>query len=655
MRTELVKKINRYFHDEEGRFFAGRHGRRIRREQLFYEDFFRRYAAAGRRRLRVLDIGSGTGLVGSALPNDRYELILTDISSGMLNVARDNLKSKWDKYVACDAENLPFKNGAFDIITCNAAMHHFPSVDNFAREMQRALTPEGALIIGFETNRKFWTTWPISLLYRAAALLRRNTRRNDPDYEFVCKRVNQRLIKEKAIACPMRDEDIFTLVDIHSPNAGGKIDYSKGFDALELTNGVFKDYKAAVFYHYDEDSRVLGALNRSLFPQAAPQFSLALEKRPRTKVLFVSVHLNYGGAEVGLLTTLKNIDRDRFDCTVVSIEKKGVIGEAIERLGFKVIYLDARARLFNIGLVMKMIGVLRKEKPDILHTSLFYANFFGRAAALFRRPAVILTEERSMYTEKRFYHVAIDRALSAITDKIVVCSDSVLRFTVNQEGIAGDKFRLMYNAVDTERFNVSETRDALRDGYGFSKEDFIIGSVGTLIPKKGHRFLIEALSGLINEAPRIKLLMIGAGESAAELTGFAKARGVNERVVFLGSREDVPQLMKSMDVFVLPSLQEGFPRTIVEAMYSGLPVIASDISGVPEIISDGENGLLVPPGDVSALAGRISALYRDPDLRKRLGENARKRVENGCLPRDYVPRLEGLYSELLKGNKHNAA
>ncbi len=647
---KCVKKINRYFHDEESRFFAGRHEGRISGESEFYKDFFLQYFKNGGLSRRILDIGSGTGLVGKVQPEGRCSLVCTDISYDMLNVARENLKTRCKEYVVCDAERLPFASASFDVITCNAAMHHFPSIDDFARELYRVLAPGGTAIVGFEANRKFWTTKPVSILYRVLAKFTHRRGAGAANYGLICKRVNERLLAEKAIDRPMKDTDILTLVDIHSPNAGKQIDYSKGFDVLELVNGVFKDYKAKVYYHYDEDHKLFGLFNRLLFPRAAPQFSLVLEKSPKrkTKILFLFVHLNYGGAEVGLLTTLKNIDRNRFDCVIVSIEKKGVIGDEIEKLGFKVIYLNTEARLFNIGLIGRMRNVLKEERPDILHTSLFYANFFGRIAALFNKPAVIVTEERSTYTEKRFYHVAIDKVLSAVTDKIIVCSNSVLDFTAKQEKINRNKFHLIYNAVDAGRFDVNQSKDAVRSEYGFSGAEFIIGTVGSVIPKKGHRFLIEAFSGLTNDIPQAKLLIIGDGPERAGLEALAANRSVGDRVLFMGARSDVPRLMKAMDIFVLPSLQEGFPRTLLEAMYSRLPVIASNISGIPETVDDGENGFLAGPGDAGALKDKILRLYKDKDLSKVFGEKARRKIESGYMPKNYTDNLESLYSELLQ-------
>ena len=652
MEASLVKKINQYFHDEEALFFPNRHRARIKEETLFYRDFFENLFQANNKSIRILDVGAGTGLVASSLLSNNCQFICADISYRMLDCARNNLslENKSLFFTVCDAENLPFGSETFDLITCNATMHHFPLVDKFLKELQRVLAKDGTLIIGFEPNRKFWTNRLVSLTYRVISKVKEflQTSSLTTSYNLVCQRVNERLLQEGIINSPLSCIEILKNVDIHSPNAGERIDYDKGFDIDELIKQDFQNFDTKKIYHYDNSPQFFGIYNRLLFPKSAPQFSLILKKRINTKlkIVFVFVHLNYGGAEVGLLTTLKNIDRNRFVCTILSIEKKGLIGLEIERLGFKVLYLDDSARLFNLRLIGKIIRILDKEKPDILHTSLFYANFFGRLAALFRRPSVVIIEERSMYTEKRFYHIFCDRILSTFTDKIIVCSNSVLEFTIKQEKIKKEKFYLIYNVPDTERFDISYTKRQVRAKYGFSNESFIIGMVGSVIPKKGHRFLIDAANKLSKQIPELKILVVGDGESKQALLSKVKAFGLQDKVIFLGVREDIPALMKIMDVFVLPSLQEGFPRTLLEAMYIELPVIATNISGIPEIVVNGENGLLIPPEDSKAIESCVSILYRDIALRNRLGHNAREAIQSNFMPKNYVDRIEGLYLKL---------
>lgn len=368
----------------------------------------------------------------------------------------------------------------------------------------------------------------------------------------------------------------------------------------------------------------------------------------KAKVMFLYVSLVYGGAEIGLLRTLKTIDKGRFECCVVSIEKKGALAEEIEKLGVRVIYLNSQARLFNLTLIFKIARLLSRERPDILDCCLFYANFFGRAASLFCRPKVVIAEEHCVYGEKRFYHIMLDKFLSYFTDRIIACSDSVIDFTNRQEGIGKEKFYLLHNAVDAARFDIAESKEGLKAGYGFGSEDFIVGTVGTLIYRKGHKYLIEAASFIKRDIPRLKVLIIGSGPIKNELEGLAMRAGVKDNVVFMGSRQDIPGLMKVMDVFAFPSLEEGFPIAILEAMYLGLPVIASSISGIPEVITDAEDGFLVEPKNSRALADRILAVYRDRGLGGKIGFNARNRIAAKFLPGHYISGLQNLYLEELK-------
>jgi len=652
MENSLIKKINQYFHDEEAYYFSDRHQWRIKQESRLYKDFFYKISESVDKKIKILDIGTGSGLVAYSTHVNIGDFVCTDISYRMLHSTKTDLKlHKFNcfKFVVCDAENLPFKTGLFDITTCNAALHHFPDINKVTEELCRTLKIGGALIIGFESNRKFWTNRIVSLMYRLIFKMKKMPQNAAVSYDRICERVNERLLQEGIISNPLSNTKILQSVDIHSPKAGDRIDYTKGFDIDELINQNFEGFDAKTIYHYDGMSRLFSIYNRLFFPKSAPQFSLILKKKgdSKIKILFLFAHLNYGGAEVGLLTTLKYINRSHFDCIVISIGKKGAIGEEIEKLGFKVIYLDDDARLFNVYLIIKIARILSREKPDILHTSIFYANFFGRLAALFKRPKAIITEERSMYTQKRFYHVFFDRILSTFTDKIIVCSNSVLEFTVKQEKIKKEKFCLIYNVPDTERFDIPETKEELRLKYNFSNGHFILGSVGSLIPKKGHRFLIEAAIELTKHIPELKIVIVGDGESKQTLSSLTEKADLQEKFIFTGARKDVPELMKIMDVFILPSLQEGFPRTLLEAMYIGLPIIATNISGIPEIIINGENGLLIPSKNSKAIEDSVLDIYRDINLRNRLGRNARKTIQSRFLLQNYVNRLEGLYLDLM--------
>jgi L-malate glycosyltransferase len=367
----------------------------------------------------------------------------------------------------------------------------------------------------------------------------------------------------------------------------------------------------------------------------------------KIRILFVTVHLDYGGAERGLLTTLRFLDRSRFLAEVVSIEPKGRVGAEIEALGVPVTYLNRRAGIADMRIASGILRIMRRFKPDIIHSSLFYANLHARIAACAQPHTRVITEERSMYTEKRFYHVALDCLLSLRTDAVIVCSRAVLEFTRRQEHLPEKIFRLLYNAVDTPRFTPAMTLSDARAAAKLDPDAFIAGTVGTLIPKKNQSALLSAAAGARAHIPNLQVVIIGDGPLKNDLEKQATALGIRDIVKFPGAQQDLAPWYYSMDAFVLPSLQEGFPRTIVEAMYCGVPVIATRISGIPEIIEEGKNGFLVEAGGHSGIIESLRALFRNPSLRKEIGLRNQERIRAEFTPEQYIAKLQVIYTQLL--------
>ncbi|WP_344342662.1 glycosyltransferase, partial [Kitasatospora putterlickiae] len=170
-------------------------------------------------------------------------------------------------------------------------------------------------------------------------------------------------------------------------------------------------------------------------------------------------------------------------------------------------------------------------------------------------------------------------------------------------------------------------RAAARAGLGLPDDAFVVGTVGNLTPKKDQATLLAAHAALLRSRPDARLLLVGAGPLDARLRARAAELGVADTVVFAGSRADVPELLPALDVFTLSSRQEGLPVALMEAMTSGLPAVVTRVGGMPEVLDDGEQGLLVPPGDPSALAGAFDRLAGDPDLRARMASAARERAK----------------------------
>lgn len=279
MDKELIKKINRIFHDEEAELFGGRHNKRIDREARFYAAFFDGFLKDCPTGARILDIGTGTGLVPKSFSGDARQFVCTDISTEMLKRTRSDLFGRrLVSYVSCDAERLPFADGAFDLVLCNAAMHHFPSTETFCGEASRVVARGGTVVIGFEANRRFWGNTALSLIFRISNWCASLLSVKGGGYERVCARVNERLAREGIVRQPMSVEAIMEHVDIHSPNAGDGICPEKGFLPRELAMELFPGFSTRIAYHYDAGPAPFDFINRLVFPAHAPRFSLIMKK-----------------------------------------------------------------------------------------------------------------------------------------------------------------------------------------------------------------------------------------------------------------------------------------------------------------------------------------------------------------------------------------
>jgi glycosyltransferase involved in cell wall biosynthesis len=202
--------------------------------------------------------------------------------------------------------------------------------------------------------------------------------------------------------------------------------------------------------------------------------------------------------------------------------------------------------------------------------------------------------------------------------------------------------------VDLSRFRQARPREEVRRGLGLPPEARVVGLVARLDHwGKGHRELFAALAQLQESLP-VQALIVGGGRRQGDMEKLAASLGIGGAVHFLGNRRDVPDLLGAMDIFVLPSHSEGVSLALLEAMAAGLPVIASAVGGLPEVIADGVNGLLIPPRDPGALAGALARLLAEPDLARRLGGQARRDVENYYSVERLVREVNGIYEDLLK-------
>jgi glycosyltransferase involved in cell wall biosynthesis len=365
----------------------------------------------------------------------------------------------------------------------------------------------------------------------------------------------------------------------------------------------------------------------------------------RVRVVYLAHAFMVGGAEEMVLNLVRHLPA-RFETMVCCIHEAGPIGEEIRLTGTPVAVLGLTPGVRRPGDVAGIRQYLRETQPQIVHTFLLTASLYGRLAAILERVPIVIGTEVNIYERKRPHHVLAERLLMWRTSRVVASAASVRDFYIRQVHADPAKVEVIYNAVDFAQAQPTRSRADVRLECGVPADAMVAGVIARLTEQKGHRFLLDAMA----ETPalaRVHLMVVGGGELQAALVRQAEGLGLSDRVHFLGPRRDLGDLLAAMDVFVMPSLWEGLPLSLVLAMGAGLPVVATAVAGIPEVVDDGRTGMLVPPGDRAALGLALAKLVADAPSRERLGRDARATV----LPRfnvdGYVQAIAGLYDRLL--------
>jgi glycosyltransferase involved in cell wall biosynthesis len=297
-----------------------------------------------------------------------------------------------------------------------------------------------------------------------------------------------------------------------------------------------------------------------------------------------------------------------------------------------------RARVvqtYGLGTLDFLVGTLRIGRKLDVWWTIENVAFMVRAEHLGRH--------RWLLRPKRSAHRVLYRVGARFVSGVIAVSDETERSFRESVGYEGRNVAVVLNSVDLVRFPADIDRPRVRAQLGFRADDHVMTMVGTFKRQKGHRHLVEALAQLAGEHPELHLLFVGDGELMPVIDAQVRDAGLTERVHFLGSRRDVDAILAASDTFVLPSLWEGLSVALVEAMASGLPIVATDVSGTNEVMVDDSTGRLVPPGDAEALAAAIRDVLADPVLAADMGARARAHVMEICGARRQAERLAALF------------
>jgi glycosyltransferase involved in cell wall biosynthesis len=378
---------------------------------------------------------------------------------------------------------------------------------------------------------------------------------------------------------------------------------------------------------------------------------MSIRRGTGIKILHILGSADRGGTEANTYDLLTHMAED-FLNELCFLGERGPVGEELERDGFRVYYLPLRGPGSIPVVTLKLYRLLQSNRYDIIHLYGLKGNFLGRILGKLSRHEIILGALRSMYPSgtKKNWTLWMDRLTFGFSLGYVSNSQAAIDFLA-AHGYDRRKFWLIHNGIDTKLFHrrCVEEKRTIKQEYDLPLDKPIITSVANLRHPKGHTYLIQALHELNNE--NFLTLLVGDGSLLDELEEKVKELGLKPHVRFMGSRDrkDIPRILAITDIFVLPSLSEGLPTAVIEAMAAACPVVATAVGGTGELIIDGETGFLISPRDPKALAEKMELLLRDYELREKMGQAGAERAKEQFSIDRMVREYEALYSKLISG------
>jgi len=360
-----------------------------------------------------------------------------------------------------------------------------------------------------------------------------------------------------------------------------------------------------------------------------------------------------GGLENGVVNLINRTDANIFCHEICCVTRSGKAESRLNR-NIKIFEL-LKPEGNDWHILPKLIKVIRAEKPDIVHTR-NWGTVDGIIAAKVSGVGSVIHGEHGWNMDdpegRKLRRLLARRVLSFGVTRFVAVSEDISKWLHHSAGIRSDKITKIINGVDTDKFR-PECQGTLRAKSGL-KDEVVVGTVGRLDPIKRQDLLLQAFSRLDHSKYKLKLMIIGDGPKRAQLESLKKRLAYSERIKLLGECDDVHELYNLMDIFVLPSRNEGISNTILEAMASGLPVIATSVGGNPELVTDGKTGLLIPPDSEEFIQHSITYYLEHPDIRRVHGANARSEAEKCFSLHRMIKEYEELYKKCCFTNHQRA-
>jgi glycosyltransferase involved in cell wall biosynthesis len=388
----------------------------------------------------------------------------------------------------------------------------------------------------------------------------------------------------------------------------------------------------------------------------------------RKKIIHVITRLDKGGSAEDTIVLASGMRKD-YDVILVKgspnesamspEEEHTLLGgiEAAQRNGVRIVNLPSLVRrispIDDVKAFWALFTMFRKENPDIVHTHTSKAGFLGRwAAFLARIPSIVHTPHGHVFYDyfnivstKCF--IVAERTSALITDKIIAVSNREREEHLEHGVGHSEKFITIHSGVALDRFiDLNVDIKSKKRALGIPEGYHVIGTIGRLVRIKGHRYLIEAAKGVIEKNPKTIFVFVGDGDLKGMLESQAEALGIRKNIIFAGWRNDIAEILYTFDIFVLPSLNEGMGKVLVEAMAACKPIVASKVGGIIDLVNDDVNGILVPPKDPDALRRGILRLLTNKDLAEELGKYGRNMVYPNFDASMMIHKTEKIYEAL---------
>ncbi len=342
---------------------------------------------------------------------------------------------------------------------------------------------------------------------------------------------------------------------------------------------------------------------------------------------------------------IPRFDSREFQFSVCSLRHPEAAGEILQRKGIRVIFLSKGK--FDPTTLTSLLALVKQEHPQILHLHGYGSTNFGRLVSLLTGLPNIV-HEHAVLPHQPLYQTVADTLLSPLTTKAIAISEPVREFMLHQRQVKSEALETFFYGLPLAEFQAPKPHEIqeLRIQLGISPSDRVVCTVARLDTVKGQIYLLKAAASILKELPTTRFLIVGDGPDRAMLQSVAQQEGIAERVTFTGFRKDIPALLALSDVVAIPSLYEGGPITLFEAMNLRKPVVATPVGLMGEVIRDGETGFLVPCQDVSLLAKKLLFLLKNPQLSQTMGEKGWEVCQKYDISNS-VQRLAKIYKELV--------